>query len=134
MSQNLSKQPFILLQKLEDLAAWLFPVVDKWPRSEKFAACTEVKQAVYRLMRGAIRIQKLPRGMRQEYLVAVRELDQELEYLRILLRQAAQRRQQSRGAPWLSHRAQKHSAQMLDEIGKIVGGLFRRAGDEGRQP
>ncbi len=131
MSQQ---QSFILLQRLEDLATWLFPVVDKWPKAEKFAACTEVKQAVYRLMRQAIRIQKLPRGMRREYLDAVRELDQELEYLRILLRQAAQRRQQSRGAPWLGQRGQKHAAQRLDEIGRIVGGLFRQAGGEGRQP
>lgn len=121
------QKPFVLLQRLEDLAAWLFPVVDKWPRSEKFAACTEVKQTVYRLMRQSIRVQKLPRSDRVQYEAAIREMDQELEYLRILLRLAAQRHQQGRKAPWLSHRAQKRAAEMTDEIGKIVGGLRKRA-------
>ena len=110
----------ILYQKLSDLSQWLFPAVDNFPRREKFALCTQIKNSVYTLVRQTIRAQKSRDKLRHLF-----ELDLELEMLRFLVRSAHHQR-------YLSTRRYEIVARMLSEIGKIVGGLFKTFGKGGR--
>lgn len=106
----------VLYQKLVDLADSLFPVVESFPRSERFALCTQIKNSVFTLLRQTIRLQKSREKLRNLF-----ELDLELEMLRFLVRYAHRRR-------YLSVKRYELTAQRLSEIGKIVGGLFRAFG------
>lgn len=66
---------FVLRQKLEDFSAWFFPIVDRFPKREKWALCTQIKNCIYRLMRTAIRMQKSRDKMRHSF-----EFDIDLSY------------------------------------------------------
>lgn len=74
----------VLYQRLVDFSEWLFPVVDRFPRREKFALCTQVKNSTYALIRLSIRAQKSVRD-KHRYL---HDLDVELQMLKFLLRHA----------------------------------------------
>lgn len=112
-------QPFILTQKLTDFTDWLFPAVDKFPRAEKFALCSQIKNSVYEIMRLSIRAQKARNKLQMLYAA-----DVELEMLRMLLRHAHTRK-------YLSCKKYELSAIRLGEIGKIMGGLIRSAQGRG---
>ena len=107
---------FILRQKLEDFAAWFFPVVDRFPKNEKWALCTQIKNCVHRLVRQSIRVQKSRDKLREIF-----DLDIELEMLRYLVRSAHTGR-------YLSNRRLQLVAGKIAEIGKILGGMLRRQG------
>ncbi|MDZ7804351.1 diversity-generating retroelement protein Avd [Thiohalophilus sp.] len=78
---------FALYEKLNDLSAWLFPVVDRFPRTEKFALCTQIKNSVHSMVRHTIRAQKSRDKLRWLF-----EVDVELEVLRHFIRHAFSRR------------------------------------------
>lgn len=101
-------------QKIEDFSVWFFPVVDRFPRHEKWALCTEIKRCVYRMMQAVIRAQKAKNKIGHLF-----ELDAELEMLRFLVRQA-------HGFRYLSNRRLQLVTERITEIGKIVGGMVRR--------
>jgi len=106
-------EKLVLYQKLNDLADWLFPIVDRFPRAEKFVLCTQIKNSVYTLMRFTIRAQKSRDKLRWLY-----EVDIELEILRSLVRHAHFRK-------YLSHKKYEIVSKMLSEIGRILGGLIK---------
>jgi len=105
---------FALYEKLEDLEDWLFPVVDRFPKTEKFALCTQIKNCVYAMVRHTIRAQKSRDKLRWLF-----EVDLELEMLRHLVRRSYSRR-------YLSGRRQKIATEHIAEIGRIIGGLIKR--------
>jgi len=104
----------VLYQRLTDFADWIFPVVDRFPRREKFALCTQVKNTIYGIIGLSIRAQKSLR----DKLVRLHELDVELQFLRFLLRHAHHMR-------YLDSRRFEAATRKLIEIGKIVGGLIK---------
>ena len=105
---------FVLRQKLEDFSAWFFPIVDRFPKREKWALCTQIKNCIYRLMRTAIRMQKSRDKMRHAF-----EFDIDLEMLRYLVRHAHNFR-------YLSNRRLMLVTEQIAELGKILGGLIKR--------
>lgn len=106
-------QKFALQQKVEDFADWLFPIVDKFPRSEKFALCTQIKNSVYTITRYIIQAQKSRNKL--QHLFAV---DVELDMLRWLIRHSHKRR-------YLSTKKYEYASKLLTEIGKILGGTIK---------
>jgi four helix bundle protein len=104
----------VLYQRLVDFAEWLFPAVDRFPRREKFALCTQIKNSMYALIRLSIRAQKSARD-KHRYL---HDLDVELQMLKFLLRHAHR-------LQYLDTRRYESAGRKLMEIGKIVGGLLK---------
>ena len=119
-------EEFKLLQRLEGFESWVMPRLDSFPRAEKWAAALEIKRSVYRLQWHAIRVQKTPKRMGKRKASAVMALDEELEFLRLRLRDAASRRM-------LSQRSHKHATRLLGEVGKMIGGLQSQV-SQGAQP
>ena len=105
---------FALYEKLDDLAHWLLPVVDKFPKTEKFALCTQIKNSVHTMVRHTIRAQKS-----RDKLQWLFEVDVELEVLRHFVRHSYNRR-------YLSARRLKIVTEHIAEIGRIIGGLVKR--------
>ena len=89
-------------------------MVDNFPKAEKWALCTQIKNCVYRLMRQAIRIQKSRDKLRQIF-----EFDVDLEMLRYLVRHAHASR-------YLSNRRLQLVTERVAEVGKILGGMMKR--------
>jgi len=105
-----------LYQKLTDFALYIFPIVDKFPKFEKFALCTQIKNCVIDLIRLCIRANK-SRSKRP----ILYDLDVKFEELKFLLRFAHARK-------YLSHNSFRHSAERLIEIGKVLGGWIKSVG------
>ena len=106
-------EDFILLQKISDLQLWLFPIVDKWPKFEKFSTSNEVRQCIDRMIRYAVKSRKSKDSRRW-----LHEIDVELHVLREKMRYACHRR-------YISQRRLLIVARSVEEIGRIVGGLMK---------
>ena len=108
----------ILYQKVYDFMLYLFPVVDRYPKYEKFALQTQIKNSVLRMVRFTIDIQKSSNKKRYLY-----EIDKELEYLKVLLMFSNEKK-----PAYLSANSRETSMKKIAEIGRIVGGLIKKFG------
>ncbi|WP_028574369.1 four helix bundle protein [Desulfonatronovibrio hydrogenovorans] len=112
-------QNFTLYQKIDDMSNYLFPVVERFPKSEKFALCTQIKNCVHTMIMNVIRMQKIhPKNIREKLRWA-RETDCRLEMLQHFIRHAHSRR-------YLSNKRLRLITEKLVELGRIIGGLIRR--------
>lgn len=107
---------FILWQKMEDFVEYLFPIVDRYPKHEKFALQSQIKNICYGILQQIIKTNK----MRQKQ-PGLYEIDTQLEFLRWLLRHSYRRK-------YLSHQSYETAGKKVAEIGRIVGGLLKGAG------
>lgn len=105
---------FALYEKLNDLADYLFPVVDNFPKREKFALCTQIKNCVHGMIRHTVRAQKSKDKLRWLF-----EVDVELEVLRHFIRHSFSLR-------YFSARRLKIITGHVAEVGRITGGLIKR--------
>jgi len=106
---------FVLWQKAEDFVEYIFPVLDRFPKYEKFALTSQIKNMCYTILKQIIRTNKLKHKIQGLY-----EIDVQLEMLRWLIRHSHRRK-------YLSHRSYETAARMVNEIGRIVGGLIKGA-------
>jgi four helix bundle protein len=109
---------FILYQKVYDFMLYLFPLVDKFPKYEKFALQTQIKNSVYSLLKLTIEIQKSKSKIKQLY-----EFDKELEFLKTLIMFSNDKR-----PSYLSTHSRQIAFEKIIEIGKIIGGLIKTFG------
>jgi hypothetical protein len=108
----------ILYQRVYDFMLYLFPLVDRFPKYEKFALQTQIKNSVYRLLRLTVDIQKSRQKARYLY-----EFDKELEFLRTLVAFSNDKK-----PSYMSAQSRKTTMEKLLEIGKIVGGMIKKFG------
>lgn len=109
-------EKFILRQKVIDFMHHFFPIVDKFPKFEKFTLQTQIKTSVYDLLRLAIKIQS-----GKERSANVLEFDTELEILKELIVFS-----NTKKYPYLSDKSRHSTMILLTEIGKIIGGLKKK--------
>ncbi|MDI1471943.1 diversity-generating retroelement protein Avd [Thermodesulfovibrio sp. 1176] len=102
-----------LYQKLYDFAMYIFPIIDKFPRYEKFALCSQIKNCVFDAAKLVIKANKIYNKKPIMY-----EIDIKIEELKFLLRFAHERR-------YMSHKSYSHSSERLIEIGRILGGWIK---------
>jgi len=109
----------ILYQKIYDFMLYFFPIVDRFPKYEKFALQTQLKNTVYKMLRLTIEVQKSKNKTRHLY-----EIDKELEFLKSLIAFSNEKRPQ-----YLTAQKRKTISEKLIEIGKIVGGMVKKYGN-----
>lgn len=107
-------QDLALYQRINDMSEYLFPVVERFPKHEKFALCTQIKNCVHDLIRCVIRMQKSRDKKRWLF-----EADTELEMLRHFIRHAHARR-------YLNSNKLQIVTKQISEIGRILGGLIKK--------
>lgn len=110
-----TKRDFILWQKAEDFVEYLFPILDRFPKHEKFALTTRIKNHCYEILETIIRTNKSRNKAKGLY-----EIDTQLEMLRWLIRHSHVRK-------YLSHRSYEHASKLVSELGRITGGLLKGA-------
>ncbi|MBI3584181.1 MAG: diversity-generating retroelement protein Avd [Nitrospinae bacterium] len=106
----------IIYQKVYDFALYFFPIVDKFPKYEKFVLCTHIKNCVLDIARGIIRTNKSRNKKPLMY-----DIDVKLEELKFLIRFAHDRKH-------LSHKSYEHSGKLIAEIGRLLGGWIKSVG------
>ena len=88
-----STQDLILWQKMEDFVNWYFPIIDRYPKHEKFSLCSQIKNLCYDILKTIVKTNKS-----RDRRVGWYEIDISLEMLRWFLRHSYVRK-------YLSHQS-----------------------------
>lgn len=108
-------EPLVLQKKMEVLLNnEVYPLLQKFPRAEKFALCQEIKQAFYRAIRNLMMSNSLPSGRAKYYA----SIDADIKLLLILFSIA--REQQ-----YITEKKLLHIQERIFELGRILGGLIK---------
>lgn len=110
---------FILKQKVLDAIYHIFPIVEKFPKHEKFALITQIKNVLFKILRLTIDVQSSKNKS-----IILRELDIEISFLKELLIYSNEKK----GLKYLSIQSRKSCFEKIVEIGKIIGGMIRSYG------
>lgn len=103
----------VIFQKVYDFMLYFFPIVDRFPRYEKFVLCTQIKNCTLDIAREVVRANKSRSKKPILYGIDIR-----LEELRMLVRFSRDRR-------FLSLKSYEHSSKLLSEIGRLLGGWIK---------
>lgn len=109
-------QNLIIYQKVYDFTLYLFPIIDRFPKFEKFILCSHLKNCVLDIAREIIRTNKSKNKKPLLY-----NIDVKLEELKFLIRFAHDRK-------YLSHKSYEHSSNLVAEIGRLLGGWIKSVG------
>jgi four helix bundle protein len=105
-----------IYQKVYDFSLYAFPIIDKFPKREKFALCTNIKNSILTLQRLIIKANKSRNKKPFLY-----DADVEIEQIRFLIRFSYDKK-------FLSHKAFVQISERLREIGKLLGGWIKSLG------
>ena len=106
-------EKFILAQKIYDLILHQQAVLNHFPKSEKFALTSQIKNCLYDLYKAVIRANKSRNKIPIYY-----DADIILEQYRMLIRLAHDMR-------YISNQKYKYIFEMVSEIGRIIGGMIK---------
>lgn len=106
----------VVYQRVYDFALYLFPILDRFPKYEKFALVSQIKICVLDIQRGIIRANKSRNKKPLLY-----DIDVLLEELRFFLRFSHDRK-------YLSPKSYGHAGKQVSEIGRLLGGWIKSAG------
>jgi len=104
-----------LFQKVEDFVNYLFPIIDRFPKTERLALVSQMKNLCYEMLKTIIKTQKSSSKKSGWY-----EVDVQLEMVRFFLRHARTRK-------YLAPRSYETAARSVVEIGRLIGGLIKGA-------
>lgn len=104
-----------LFQKFYDFIAYFEPIVERFPNFEKSAWCAEVKKQMIQMLRLIIITNKS-----RAKVSGWHDFDTELAVLKVYVRRFREKK-------YLSTKTYENSVKLLDEIGKITGGLIKTA-------
>lgn len=119
MAEKAEKKPnaymdsMVLYQKTYDFLKYIYPILAQFPKFEKFALQTQIKTAIFEMMKNIIRFRKT--GTKSHIYAA----DVELEFIRMLMRLSYDLEYKAMG----KHRYEVTSRHIA-ELGKIMGGII----------
>ena len=111
--QNAYMDSMVLYQKTYDFLKYIYPVLAQFPKFEKFALQTQIKTAIFEMLKNIIRFRKTGT---KSHIYAV---DVELEFIRTLIRLSFDLEYKAMG----KHRYEVASRRMA-EMGKITVGII----------
>ena len=108
----------IIIPKIERYIEYMLTILIKLPRTEKFSIGTEIKTSMYEMLKYILFASKIDKRKRLEIYNIV---DSHIYYQRICIRIMYNNK-------WIDMKKYKYSNELLDEIGKILGGLIKSLG------
>lgn len=108
----------IIIPKIEKYIEYMLTILLKLPRTEKYSIGTEIKTSMYEMLKYILLASKVNTNKRLEIYNIV---DAQIYYQRICIRIMYENK-------WIDLKKYKHSNELLDEIGKILGGLIKKLG------
>lgn len=116
MERKINK--LIIIPKIEKYIEYMLTILIKLPRTEKFSIGTEIKTSMYEMLKYILFASKIEKRKRLEIYNIV---DSHIYYQRICIRIMYNNK-------WIDMKKYKYSNELLDEIGKILGGLIKSLG------
>lgn len=111
-----------LFVKTYDLVLWLMQKTAKFPREHRFVTARLVQEAVLGFQTYLIEAASLPKPDRAGKLERLNKANVELTKLRFYLRLC-------RDLKLLDPGPHRHVSQMVDEVGRLLGGWFKSLGE-----
>lgn len=108
----------IIIPKIEKYIEYMLTILIKLPRTEKFSIGTEIKNSMYEILKNILLASKIDKRKRLEIYNIV---DSHVYYQRICIRIMYNNR-------WIDMKKYKYSNALLDEIGRMLGGLIKSLG------
>ncbi len=115
----MSKQEMVIFTRTFDLLTWLLPITNHFPRSHRHTVTRRLLDAAFDLREYLDAANYQSKRARLENL---RTADLALDRVRLYLRLANR-------WGWLSAGQYQHAAQMVAEIGRLLGGWRKSTGD-----
>ena len=110
MFQNLK-----IFEKTYELILWLYPTVNKFPKSQRFVLGQRIENAILKILEGIIEA-----NQERSKLLFLKKISVELDKLRILIRL-------SKDLKFISVRQYGFAAEKVNEIGRMLGGWIKVA-------
>lgn len=108
----------VIIVKIEKYIEYMLNIILKLPRTEKFNIGNEIKNSMYDMLKNTLFALKIDKNKRLEYYNIV---DSHIYYQRICIRIMYNNK-------WIDDKKYKYSNELLNEIGKILGGLIKSLG------
>lgn len=102
----------LIFQKVYDLALWMYPQINKFPKQQRFVLGQRIETTFVRIIE--LIIESTSPNYNRNY--SLRKIDTELDKLRIFVRL-------SRDLNFLSVKNYLSASDKINEIGKLLGGL-----------
>lgn len=103
-------QDLIIFQKLYDLILWMYPLINKFPKSQRFVLGQQLENTLLDILKGIIQA-----NQERNKLEILKQVSIDLDKFRILYRLAKDLR-------FMSVRQYQFGAEKINEVGKILGG------------
>ena len=107
-------QDLVIFQKVYDLILWLYPTVNKFPKSQRFVLGQQIENTLLEILKGIIQA-----NQESNRLPYFKQISVDLDKLRILIRL-------SKDLKFISLRQYQFVADKINEIGKILGGWMKK--------
>lgn len=111
-------ESMILYQKVYDFLKYIYPVLAQFPKFEKFALQTQIKTAMFEILKSIIRFKKT--GTKSH----IYNADVELQFLKTLIRLSYDLEYKA-----MSKHRYEVASRHLAEIGRITGGIIEAVKD-----
>ena len=106
-------QDLVIFQKVYDLILWLYPAVNKFPKSQRFVLGQQIENTVLEILKGIIQA-----NQERNKLPYLKQISVNLDKLRILIRL-------SKDLRFISIKQYGFATNKVNEIGKMLGGWLK---------
>ena len=106
-------QNMIIFQKVYEMNLWLFPLISKFPKNQRFVLGQQMETLALRVMMGIMRA-----NATREKLSHLQTLSVDLDMLRVLMRLA-------HDLKMITTRQYSFGSEYLSEIGRLLGGWLK---------
>ena len=105
-----------IFQKMYEFMLWIYPTVNKFPKSEKYVLGERIEKTALNVMEGII-----TSNCEFDKKETLKKTNVELEKLRIFIRLAKDQK-------LMNFKKYELASRMINEIGKMLGGLIKKFG------
>jgi len=106
-------QNLVIFQKLYDLILWMFPLINKFPKKQRFVLGQQLENTLLDILKRIIQA-----NQERNKLEILKQVSIDLDKFRILFRLAKDLR-------FMSIKQYQFGAEKINELGKILGGWIK---------
>jgi len=106
-------QDLAIFEKTYELILWLYPTVNKFPKSQRFVLGQQLENALLDILKGIIQA-----NQERNKLEILKQVSIDLDKFRILFRLAKDLR-------FMSIKQYQFGAEKINEVGKVLGGWMK---------
>ena len=108
MFQNLS-----IFEKTYEMILWLYPTINKFPKSQRFVLGQQIETAILEILKGIIQA-----NSERDKIPYLKQMSVELDKLRILIRL-------SKDLKFINIKQYQFVVEKINEVGKMLGGWIK---------